>query len=344
MPGLGFLPAGALALPAVRARRRPGAGRRPPAATAAAAPAAPAAVAPAPAPAAAPAVRYACPRCRSPAAPLAQPACASCGLPFRVSAGFLDLVAPPAGRAARGGGAPARPPRETLFQLPAVSFAYERGWRAQFAAAGFPGVDAEFALLEEFVFGRAGPRAAGGGGDVVIADLSCGSGLMARRMAASGRFRRVVAVDLSAAMLREALARAERAGLSFDVVRADVTRLPFADGALPAVHAGAALHCWGRLQDALAEVHRVTAPGGRFLATTFLKGAYLPDALVGAAADPRLRAAVGGLADRAQAAGRAYRFFDEDELVWLARAAGFTDVSVEARRRCAILRCRKAAA
>ena len=40
------------------------------------------------------------------------------------------------------------------------------------------------------------------------------------------------------------------------------------------MHAGAALHCWPRLEDGLREIRRVLAPGGRFFATTFLQGAY----------------------------------------------------------------------
>jgi ubiquinone/menaquinone biosynthesis C-methylase UbiE len=54
------------------------------------------------------------------------------------------------------------------------------------------------------------------------------------------------------------------------LVRADVGRLPFATGSLPAVHAGAAIHCWPNPQLAFAEISRVLAPGGVFVASTFL--------------------------------------------------------------------------
>ena len=38
-------------------------------------------------------------------------------------------------------------PMRDLFTSPSVSFAYERGWRQGFAAAGFPGADKEYELV-----------------------------------------------------------------------------------------------------------------------------------------------------------------------------------------------------
>ena len=40
-------------------------------------------------------------------------------------------------------------PMRDLFTSPQVSFAYERGWRQGFAAAGFPGADKEYELVKE---------------------------------------------------------------------------------------------------------------------------------------------------------------------------------------------------
>lgn len=277
-------------------------------------------------------VPYACPRCQTPANPLSEHECGSCGFTFNVRDGFYDLVVPEAPRSIF------QPPRQRVFQNPLVSFAYERGWRDQFAAAGFPGVDAEYAMLEKFLLGEGASLE---DEEAPIVDLSCGSGLMARRMSASGRFSRVVAVDLSAAMLREALLRGEKTSVSFDAVRADITKLPFEPNSLQFVHAGAALHCWARLQDALAEIHRVMAPGAKFFATTFLRGAYLPQELVDANIDPRIKKAISSLAGEFQSQSQTYRFFDKDELIWLLRAAGFADASVEVQRRCAIIRCTK---
>ena len=81
-----------------------------------------------------------------------------------------------------------------FFRTPAMAFLYERGWRQNFNYAGFPGIDKEFEEVTEFF-------APADGGTVV--DLSCGSGLMSRRLCKSGRYARVLGLDYSEAMLRE---------------------------------------------------------------------------------------------------------------------------------------------
>lgn len=221
-------------------------------------------------------------------------------------------------------------PSQTTFQLPIVSYAYERGWRNNFRRAGFPGIEAEFDYFLDF----AAPA------DVVL-DVSCGSGLMARRLATSGCFNRVVATDYSVAMMRETVAQARKDVTvpEFDVVRADVTALPFVDNSVDAVHCGAALHCWPSVQDGLAEIFRVLKPGGKFFATTFLKLAYVPlrDRL---AATPRVMKAAVRLEELTMARPM-YRFFEVDELEFLLKAAGLGEVSVETMKACAITRSTK---
>jgi hypothetical protein len=193
--------------------------------------------------------RYACPDCRTPANPLAQETCTNCGAPFDVRNGYFDLASKQTRRPQRS-----EPIRQRLFQSPLVSFAYENlPWRSNFEKAGFPGPDAEFKMIRDFFSGEVAVENTNGTG--IVLDLSCGSGLIARRMVTSGVFSRVIAADLSAAMLREALNRANSENISFDAVRLDVAHLPFEDSSLPYVHAGAALHCWPFLQDGLAEVY-----------------------------------------------------------------------------------------
>jgi hypothetical protein len=64
-------------------------------------------------------------------------------------------------------------PMRDLFTSPAVSFAYERGWRQGFAAAGFPGPDDEFTMAKEYF----APVVADVGADkAVIVDMSCATG------------------------------------------------------------------------------------------------------------------------------------------------------------------------
>ncbi|KAF5955291.1 hypothetical protein HYC85_008147 [Camellia sinensis] len=57
---------------------------------------------------------------------------------------------------------------------------------------------------------------------------------------------------------------------NFILVRADISRLPFASSSVDAVHAGAALHCWPSPSAAVAEISRVLRPGGVFVATTYI--------------------------------------------------------------------------
>lgn len=199
-----------------------------------------------------------------------------------------------------------------LFRSPLISFVYERGWRQGFSWAGFPGVDKEvrritgpppkpsgippplplirlFCIPElahepspslqfdlamdylEPVISAASPL------QPVIVDMSCGSGLFTRRFAKSGKFSGVIAADFSESMLlqtREYLKEDGSLGgkTPITLLRCDVARLPFETGSVQAIHAGAGIHCWPNPQAALAEISRVLAPGGIFIASTFLVG------------------------------------------------------------------------
>jgi ubiquinone/menaquinone biosynthesis C-methylase UbiE len=75
----------------------------------------------------------------------------------------------------------------------------------------------------------------------------------------------VTGVDISAAMiarLREKLTPAHRRP---DLVFGDATRLPFRNGAFPAVLTVHVLHLVSSAEEALAEIRRVLAPGGVYL-------------------------------------------------------------------------------
>eukprot|EP00557_Chaetoceros_sp_GSL56_P008028 CAMPEP_0176491590 /NCGR_PEP_ID=MMETSP0200_2-20121128/8517_1 /TAXON_ID=947934 /ORGANISM="Chaetoceros sp., Strain GSL56" /LENGTH=403 /DNA_ID=CAMNT_0017889037 /DNA_START=104 /DNA_END=1315 /DNA_ORIENTATION=+ len=162
-------------------------------------------------------------------------------------------------------------PMRDLFTSPQVSFAYERGWRQGFAAAGFPGADKEYDMVREY-FRPINP-------DVVI-DMSCATGLFTRRLVKGGDYKRVIGCDYSESMLNEARRRIRadadllkiqrEGGTKVDLVRCDVGEIPMADESVPAFHAGAAMHCWPDLDAALSEIYRVLKPGGRFFASTFL--------------------------------------------------------------------------
>ena len=163
----------------------------------------------------------------------------------------------------------------SLFETPIVSNAYERGWRDSFAWAGFPGKEKEFDVAMRFVKENTNQRQQQNQKQVgeVVLDVSCGSGLFARKFVDSKAFARVVASDFSENMLIEAsqFAREENIdATAITFVRADVGRLPFETGSVDVVHAGAALHCWPSPTQAMAEISRVLKPGGTFVASTFL--------------------------------------------------------------------------
>ncbi|GAV73912.1 Methyltransf_11 domain-containing protein [Cephalotus follicularis] len=158
------------------------------------------------------------------------------------------------------------PARTELFRSPLVSFLYERGWRQNFSRSGFPGRDEEFNMAQEYF------KPAEGG---LLVDVSCGSGLFSRKFAQSGTYSKVIALDFSENMLRQCYDFIKRdetlSTINLALVRADISRLPFASGSVDAVHAGAALHCWPSASNAIAEISRVLRSGGVFVGTTFLR-------------------------------------------------------------------------
>lgn len=103
-------------------------------------------------------------------------------------------------------------------------------------------------------------------------DLSCASGFMTRRFASSGQYNKVIAADLSLTMLQEARQQclSEKINPLPEFIRCDAAKLPLKSATLDGIHAGAAMHCWPKLEEALAEIHRVLKPGGKFYASTFL--------------------------------------------------------------------------
>jgi len=106
------------------------------------------------------------------------------------------------------------------------------------------------ALVERLAQPRPGERAL---------DVGAGTGHYAVRLAARGL--RVTGVDSSEAML--AVARAKEAAVEWR--QAEVERLPFPDGSFDLVLAVTVLEFVPDPMRALAEMHRVTTPGGRLV-------------------------------------------------------------------------------
>jgi SAM-dependent methyltransferase len=100
-----------------------------------------------------------------------------------------------------------------------------------------------------------------------VLEVGCGAAMCARWVRSQGGY--PVGLDLSAGMLRHAVAAAARTGVAVPLVQADAQRLPFADasfdlactafGAVPFVADSAAV---------MREVARVLRPGGRWVFST----------------------------------------------------------------------------
>jgi ubiquinone/menaquinone biosynthesis C-methylase UbiE len=90
-----------------------------------------------------------------------------------------------------------------------------------------------------------------------IADIACGTGILADRVQRELKTTEVYGVDMSEGMLNQARARSSEVRW----LTAPAEQLPFDDGALDAVVTTSAFHFFDQ-PAALREFHRVIAPGG----------------------------------------------------------------------------------
>ena len=103
--------------------------------------------------------------------------------------------------------------------------------------------------------------------------LECAAGTGEISLAAAPFAKRILCTDLSLPMLERARRKAARQGLSnIEFARRDLLHLPDPDGAFGAVCAANVLHLLDAPERAVAELWRVTAPGGALILPTFLMG------------------------------------------------------------------------
>lgn len=103
--------------------------------------------------------------------------------------------------------------------------------------------------------------------------LECAAGTGEISLAAAPFAGRVMCTDLSRPMLEQARRKAARRGLSnIEFSQRDLLHLPDADGSFGAVCAANVLHLLDAPEKAVAELWRVTAPGGVLILPTFLMG------------------------------------------------------------------------
>jgi SAM-dependent methyltransferase len=201
---------------------------------------------------------FACPGCRASLRVTADALhCDRCVRDYPRRVDWVDFI--PDRQAQLGGIGPA------LMHLPMFARVYERWWRPGFVrvAGGRsrPSFDEELQWVQQ----KLAPARGG-----ALLDLSCGPGLFGRRLAQSRLFSRVYGLDHSEAMLHQCV-ETGGAAAGMELVRGDASYLPFGDGVLAGVHAGAALHLWPSPHEGVSEVARVLRPGGVFVASTFVR-------------------------------------------------------------------------
>lgn len=117
-------------------------------------------------------------------------------------------------------------------------------------------------LIVSMLWGSGGPP-----GDTRLLELGCGPGLYSRRLAGRFEHLRVVGVDSSERQLERARLRAIADGVRncrFELSNALALAAP--DASFDAVVASRLLMVLAGRERAVAEIHRVLAPGGRFFA------------------------------------------------------------------------------
>ncbi len=100
--------------------------------------------------------------------------------------------------------------------------------------------------------------------DTTALDLACGPGIVTAALAKVAGT--VVAFDLTPEMLKRAETRCRAAGVdNVSFRQGDAAALPFADGSFDCVVTRLSIHHFADPVAVLAEIHRVTRPGGRLV-------------------------------------------------------------------------------
>lgn len=181
--------------------------------------------------------------------------CASCEAHFPIAGGILDLT--------DGGAAERREGRAPLARRLLASRLVARSWepriRPLLAQLDDEG---ERLLLRSLLAPQEGET---------LLDLSCGAGFHLRSLALEVPGLRVVGVDPSRPMLREAAHLLAELGARADLIRAPLDEIPMADGRLDTLLDTGALHLAADPRRVLGEAARTLRPGGRLVAATLLR-------------------------------------------------------------------------
>lgn len=189
-----------------------------------------------------------CPLCHGPLSQVEDGSlsCAACGTRYLVTEGLADLVPPEPGQA--------ETPNIRIMESRLLARVYERAWRPVLTRL-LTGMshDAERAWSLD----RLDPAP-----DATVLDLACGPGNTTRTIAAAVPSGRVLGIDFSTAMLREALADGQAARATVGYVRGDAHRLPLQPGSLDAANCAGAFYLFSDPPRVLAGIAAALRPGG----------------------------------------------------------------------------------
>jgi SAM-dependent methyltransferase len=145
-------------------------------------------------------------------------------------------------------------------------FYIERPRLMQLIGRAVWGIDSSVLYASMEPIGRASAGA-------TIVDVPCGGGVAFRALSPDQNVR-YLAGDLSPKMLRRAGRRVEARSLrQVELLNADMTELPFADGEVDLFLSYSGLHMVDAPDKAVAEMARCLKPGGQLVGTTFLADA-----------------------------------------------------------------------
>jgi SAM-dependent methyltransferase len=153
----------------------------------------------------------------------------------------------------------------TRFNAVIYDYGVEREWLARPVGALLWGTDTRqlYATIRTLGVLPAGSA---------VLDVPCGGGLALRGLR-RGQDIRYVAADLSPVMLDRTRQQARRLGLDIETVKADIGRLPFADGEFDLCVSFNGLHCMPDPALAVREQARCLRPGGRLIGDTIVRKA-----------------------------------------------------------------------
>ena len=165
-----------------------------------------------------------------------------------------------------------------------------------------------------------------------VLDLATGTADLALAVRALDARRVVIGADFSEGMLRAAAAKPAVRAARVPLLGADALALPFRDGTFAAVTSAFLLRNLDDLAAGIAEMRRVTMPGGRVVTLEITRPTTPGWSQIFGVYFHRVVPAVGAMVARDR---RAYtylpesvdRFLTPDELAALMRGVGFGDVS-----------------